>query len=302
MKSKYYKDKYIMLTQDLLNTSFKEDNILNIVSEEYNKINRSYGKYYVFGEYDNFNNKISGLNEEIKKRDDTLLEDFKEYFNLEKTHKVNVKANKGIQINFTNQELYQNEEYTNEYYTDIDLRYKYKEYPGYKFSYWLVNGEKIYDEELVIESEKYKDIKEINIEAVSEYQEKENHLLISEIYAKGDSDWIKITNTGKKDIDISNYYLSNKEDNLKKCQLPNKTLKQNESIVINGDKNYYAIGEYICNFNLKDGENVYISKDNTILEEIYIPRMSEIETYGRYDNSSSYKFFMNENNERKNIK
>ena len=182
---------------------------------------------------------------------------------------------------------------------ELDLRDQYS--PGYKFNYWLVNGEKIYDEELVIESEKYKDIEEINIEAVAKYQKKENHLVISEIYAKGDSDWIKIKNAGKEDIYIGNYYLSNNESKLMKYQLPNITLKKGESIVINGDKNYYAMGEYICNFNIKDGEKIVLSLHNNIVSVIFVPKMSEIETYGRDDNSNTYKFFMNENNKRKKL-
>ena len=296
INSKYYRDKYIMLTQDLLNTSFSEDNILKIVDEEYNKINESYRKYYSEKEYNNFNLKIKEMKEKIKERDDSLLNLFKKYFNLDKIHKVNIKSNEGIQINFTNQELYQNNTYSNDYYVDIDLTYNYKLYPGYKFKYWLVNGEKIYDEELVI-SDKYKNMEEISIEAVAEYDDTQNQLIISEISAKDDSDWIKLTNIGKEDIKLKDYYLSDNE--VKKYQLPNIKLKSNESIIINGNKNYYSIGNYICNFNLSTGETLTLFYDDSIIDKLYVPRMSSIETYGRYVNSNTYKFFMNDNNQRK---
>ena len=84
-----------------------------------------------------------------------------------------------------------------------------------------------------------------------------------------------------------------------KYQLPEIYLNKNESIIINGEENYYSIGDYICNFKLKENEKVYLSKDNKIVDIINVPRMSEIETYGRYNNSNTYKFFMNIDNSRK---
>ena len=302
VKSRYYRDKYVMMTQDLLNTTFQEDNVLNVATEEYNKIDNSYKKYYGEKDYSKTIKGIEDLYYGIEIVDDRLLNNFKEYFGLEETHTVNVKANEGIQINFSNQELYQNQEYNNSYYRDIDLRYNYKEYPGYTFEYWLVNSEKVYDKELVIESEKYRDYDEINIEVVAKYNKKDNHLLIVEMYPKGYSDWIKIKNTGKESINIKDYYLSDRENKLKKYQLPSIVLKPTESIIINGNKNYYSIGDYICNFNMSQSEKIVLSKDNKIVDYVIVPRSSEIETYGRYDNSNTFKFFMNENDERKVIK
>ena len=294
--SKKYRDKYVMLTLDLLNTSFQNDNILKVVDEEFEKIDDYARQYYTEQNYKKFFNSVESLKTIIPKRGNEILDHFKKYFNLEKTHKVNIKSNEGIQINFTNQELYQNNTYSNDYYVDIDLTYNYKLYPGYKFKYWLVNGEKIYDEELVI-NDKYKNTEEINIEAVSEYDDTQNHLIISEISAKDDSDWIKLTNIGKEDIKLKDYYLSDNE--VKKYQLPHIVLKSNESIIINGNKNYYSIGNYICNFNLSTGETLTLFYNDNIMDKLYVPRMSSIETYGRYLNSNTHKFFMNENNQRK---
>lgn len=294
-----YRDKYVMITQDLLNTAFNKENILKIVEEEANKIKKSYRKYYSSEDYNNFVRSIDKLKSGVKRRDITISNDFKKYFNLLEKHKVTVKTNKGIQINFSNQELFQNNTYSNNYYVDIDLRYNYKEYPGYKFNYWLVNGKKIYNQELVIESELYKDIDEISIEAIAKYTEDDNHLLISEVYANGDSDWIKIFNGSNNTIDLKGYYLSDRENKLLKYELPNIELKSGASIIINGDKNYYSIGDYICNFSIKKGEKVFLSKNNEIIESVAIPKMSDIESYGRYDNSNTYRFFNNVNNARK---
>ena len=296
---KYYFDKYIMLTQDLLNTSFDNENIIKIIDEEYAKLRRSYKKYYTDDVYKKASSRISTLKKRSERRAVELQTDFKKYFNLEKQHKVTVKSNEGIQVNFSNQELFQNKSYSNDYYVDIDLKYNYKEYPGYKFSYWLVNGKKIMDKELVIESEKYQNIDMIAIEAVAEYVKEDNHLLISEVYANGDSDWIKISNVGKESIELKGYFLTDRENKLYKYELPNIILKANESIIINGDKNYYSVGDYICNFSLKKGEKIFLSKNDEILDTFSIPKMSDIESFGRFDNSNTFKYFYNEHNERK---
>ena len=297
--SKYYRDKFVMLVQDLLNTSFNENKIIEIIDEEFNKVSGSYNNFFEKKQYDNYVYEIGLLKDSVKKRNKHIVEEFKEFFDLEKMHCVNIKSGNGIQINFTNQELYENEKYTNDYYVDIDLTYNYKLYPGYKFKYWLVNGKKIYDEQLIID-ERYKNIDEINIEAVAEYDKNQSHLIISEISAKDDSDWIKIVNIGKENIDLKNYYLSDDINKPMKYQLPNIILKENESIIINGSKNYYAIGDYICNFNLSSGEILSLHDNiNTSIDSLIVPRMSNIETYGRYLNSNTYKFFTNINNERK---
>ena len=181
--------------------------------------------------------------------------------------------------------LFQNNSYTNNYYTDINLTYNYVLYPGYHFKCWLVNGKEIYDEELVIHDMDT----ELNIEAVVEYDNNVD-LIISEIYGSGDSDWIKLTNVSNETIYIDNYYLSDNNKNLYKYMIPNTYLDPNKSIVINGNKNYYSIGDFICNFNFSNNEIIYLTHEN-IIDQIEVPRMSDMETYGRFGNSNTYIFY-----------
>ena len=69
--------------------------------------------------------------------------------------------------------------------------------------------------------------------------------------------------------------------------------------MINGDKNYYSVGDFICNFSLKKGEKIILSKDEVILDTFIIPKMSDIESFGRFNNSNTFKYFYNKTNERK---
>lgn len=124
-------------------------------------------------------------------------------------------------------------------------------------------------------------------------------LKISEISAKSKTDWIKITNFGNDAIDLGNYYISDNQKELNKYQLPYVMLEPEESIIINGKKNYYAIGDYICNFNLSEGEVLYLSQGGDVIDALKVPRMDKYETYGRYSGTEELRFFYNRNEERK---
>ena len=72
-------------------------------------------------------------------------------------------------------------------------------------------------------------------------------------------------------------------------------------LIINGNKNYYSIGDYISNFNLRKNESLYLYNNftNMLKDSIKISRMSDIETYGKYLNSNTFVFYNNSNNIRK---
>ena len=140
-----------------------------------------------------------------------------------------------------------------------------------------MNGQKIYDNTLIIDS-KYKK-EDVEIEIVSSYVNDTNHLIISEIYSNGSYDWIKLTNSGQKNIKLQNYFMSDNLNKLDKYRLPDVTLKKYESIIINGSKNYYALGDYISNFNLKEYEYLYLSYNNEICDSLQVPRASSIDLW-----------------------
>ena len=294
MKSTYYRNKFINIVLDLLNTTFKEENILRIIDEEVNKIIAE--EINSVMNYGDFMYRIQIIKEEVSSRDDLLIKYMEKYFDLDKKYKFNIKNTEGLNIKWNNTTLYQNEQYSNEYYYNTYIKLKAESYPGYDFEYFIINGEKYYEEEILIDDSLVKN-KEINIEVVSKRNNQK--LIISEISAKSDSDWIKITNISSKKVNLSNYYISDNLSNLKKYNLPNLYLNPGESIIINGKDNYYSIGDYICNFNLSEYEFLYLINKNDIVDKLYIPKMSSYETYGRYDNSNEYKFFYNYNNERK---
>ncbi|MBR1884244.1 MAG: lamin tail domain-containing protein [Clostridia bacterium] len=196
--------------------------------------------------------------------------------------------------------VYEKEKYQNSYYIGTEFEIQALEYPNFEFGYFNINGTKYYDKTIIVSSEMLENNK-IKIELV--FNLTDSSILISEISAKNDNDWIKLTNASEEDISISNYCISDDKKNYIKYELPNKILKSGESIIINGNKNYYSIGDYIGSFNLSIGETIYLydKTKNKVVDKLKIPKMTSNETYGRAGNNSCiYMYFNNKNGQRKN--
>lgn len=126
-------------------------------------------------------------------------------------------------------------------------------------------------------------------------------LMISEMmssnksYIKGaystTCDWIELYNNSNADINLSDYCLTDDQDQLHKYPLPDKTLKPGEYIVIllaEKDKNL-ANGYSVLPFNLSaEGEQIYLCKNGTVHDYVFLPEMSIDMSYGRPDGDISY--------------
>ena len=299
MRSKYYRNLFITIVCDLINTSFTDNNILTIINEEYNKIDSSNKKFLSEYQYNHTKDCIDDMKKQSIEAKKVTVNTIENIYGLNEKYDLTIKCEKGIKAYWNNMEVFEENSYSNKYYKGVSFEMSYEEYPGYEFDYWLVNDKKIYDKNLNINDELIKEDR-IDIKLVAKRNDNIK-LIISEINAKDDSDWIKLTNIGEENIELSDYYISDNEKKLLKNQLPKLLLQSGESVIINGNKNYFAMGDYICNFNLSQGETLYLYNVNAdeIEDRIVIPRMSSIETYGRYLNSGTYMFYNNMDNVRK---
>ena len=286
MNSTYYRDKFLNIVLDLFNTSFDKNNLLDIVTQERRKVRFAFKSNYKLSTYKEFTSSIGEILSEVSEKETVLSKLFKKYFGVSKKYTANIKSGSGVEVLWNNMHLYQNESYQNEYYKNTEFVLSYKEYPGYSFKYWLVNGKEVYDDILIIDGS----LNNYSIEAIADYKENNNHLVISEISASGSLDWIKITNTGKESVDISDYYLTDNSNYLKKYRLPNTSLESSESITIYGEKYEFVIDSYKSNLSLSVGKRLILSHNDEIIDKIVIPYMSEIESFSRFDNSGTFLF------------
>ena len=100
------------------------------------------------------------------------------------------------------------------------------------------------------------------------------------------SDWIELFNSGEKEVDISGYGLSDKEDNIFKYKFPNKTIIQpGDYLIIFCSKQKSTSDEIHTGFSLNNNGEIVVlsSQEGELIEKIEIPSLEEDETYGRFN-------------------
>jgi hypothetical protein len=298
MESDEYRARFLTLVCDLLNTSFDTDNVLEIAQQEYDKISAEYARQLSEERLAEIDTAYDALVASVQEREGLLREAFTSYFGVSETYTVLVTADEGATVNWSNHCISGGESYENEYYCGVPLTLTAEAQPGYTFVSWLVNGVAVYGDTLTVTEADRADDGTLEIQAVCRRADR-GVLILSEVSAAGNDDWFKLTNVGTKDIKLSDYYLSDDAARPLAWQLPVVTLAPGESILINGKKNKHALGEYICSFNLKCGETLYLSdRDGNVQDRIAIPSMSVSETYGR-DENGSLVFFDNRDGSRR---
>ena len=79
-------------------------------------------------------------------------------------------------------------------------------------------------------------------------------------------DWIELYNNSNEDINLSDYYLSNSDSNLKMYNLPDLILKPHDYLVLMCSSNELLSDEnyYHTNFKIGDDTGLYLSKNSKI--------------------------------------
>lgn len=290
MDSVYYRDKFVTYIQDLLNTSFSIESVTNIVREENRKIADIRSTYYDEEFVKSAEFYVEQMIEAVKKRPSEMEVSFANYFGLNDKYMLSLKTSEGITVSWNNMCIFENNKYNNHYYNGIAFTLNQQAYPGYTFQYWIINGKKVYNESIMITDEMIRE-GEIKVEAIAKINDSPQ-VIISELSARGYSDWMRISNVGNSAVDLDKYYISDNEKNLMKYQLPSIMLMPGESILIYGSKNHSSLGDYICNFSINENEKLFLSDEVENLFCLTVPRMSNDEIYKRYDNSNVWIFCM----------
>lgn len=290
MRSVYYRDMFITIVCDLLNTSFSGSNLVKTMNAENQLIESARDTFYdeLFAEQAEIH--LKQMRQYALERSSVIEECISRYFGFTNKYRMNLDIPDGVKIYWNNEKFYAGDKYSCEYYQGVHLVLNQEAYPGYQFKYWSVNGEQIYDKELTV-TEEMTITGSVHIIPVME-KCKTPCLIISGIHARGDEDWIELMNVGASVIDISKYYLTDDTDNLKQYQLPKKILKENETVIIYGSKNRGMLGEYICNFSLSEYEMLTLSDGNIINDWVYVPKMGSRESYIRYNYSNQWVYYM----------
>ncbi len=299
MKAECYRNHFLTILSDYMSTVFNDDNLLRIVNEEYEKISALSHQYNTEELIAKNDEQYAVMLEEVKKADDKVKEAVAFCFGCRESFRLAVATGEGVQITWNHMNIGENGTYAGTYYTGVPLTLTASSYAGYRFSCWEVNGEQIKEETLTLDGSTAKD-GVISVKAVATRVD-EDSLFISEICAKSDTDWFRLTNAGETEVDLSQYFVTDDSTVPTKCRLPRIVLKGGESVTINCKNNYYELGDYICNFNLKAGETLSLSSKTGVVDKLIVPQMNEYESYGRLNGSNTFYFFDNQDQKRKSL-
>ena len=96
-------------------------------------------------------------------------------------------------------------------------------------------------------------------------------------------DWIELYNNSDSDILLSDYHLSTNSNSLQDYRLPEVILKPDEYYIImcSGDTALTNSKYYHSNFKLSDVEGIFLSKDNKVIDCMFIADVPYGYSYGR---------------------
>lgn len=298
MRCDFYRNQFLTLVADLLNTSFRTRNVLSVASEEYRRIRYETEQQLGAAWSGKMDDAYRRLLLSITGREAALREALSVYLGAEERYHLTLQTSEGAAVQWCSQRLDGGSQYENDYYCGAAFPLTVQPEPGYAFAYWLVNGTACREPELLLSDALARD-GALTVRAVCR-RIQGGVLLLREVSARGFDDWFRLTNVGTAGVRLSEYYLSDNAAQPLQYQLPDITLAPGGSVTINGRKSAHAIGDYICNFNLKSNETLYLSDaSGARLDQLTIPKMGKRETYGRDLPSGRLVFFDNRDGQRR---
>ncbi len=166
MQSDKYRTQFVNLLCDLTSTVYDEEHVLRIVEEEDQKLQNSMKLYYP---------------EEIQTRQQAAVETMKEavsvscrdihaglekHLGAENPYLLSVEASEGFDIHFSQIQVESGESYTGTYYHNYPLTLVAEPVNGQEFYGWLVGGEEVLEQELLLDG-RY-DADELHIQLITE--------------------------------------------------------------------------------------------------------------------------------------
>ena len=280
------KDFFVTRNLDFINGALAPDN-LNKVLDEMNS-QRMNEQLHMYGKklMDDWvhMDQLPGRMEDIKNwgsdRRTYMLGRLRTFFELGEIYDLNVKPASGTGVRINNVETYS--EFEGRYYPDFDVVIEAIIPAGKELSHWIVDGDIVNDEKLII-NESLKFEGKVEVASVLKDKEENPRIFISEICSDGDKDYILLYNPYDEDISLLGYSITDDINEPGKLILPARQLKSKKSLKILGESNKEAttVGMIRAGFNLRDGETVGLYFRGELIDEVKIPDLKDGSIYTR---------------------
>ncbi|NLJ97326.1 MAG: hypothetical protein GX321_09260 [Clostridiales bacterium] len=288
------KEFFVTKTLDLINGAFSVSNLSKVVDEM--NASRMKEQLHMYGKNliadwvrpEQIPERMEQIKTYGSERITYILLKYRMYFSLDIPYTLNVQpaADGGVRIN----NIETDSEFTGKFFPDYDTIIRAIIPAGKELDYWLVNDEKIYDPELIINSSL---VIEGNVNVTCVFKEKAEHprIFITEVCSDGDKDYIILYNPYEEDIPMRGYSITDNENEPDKLVLPSKMLRSGKYLKILGESNEEKISNGVirAGYNLKDGETVTLYLNGEVVDRVTIPDLEDGSKYVR--DMYSLKFY-----------
>ena len=276
LTNKYLINDIVNYTLDLMKLMYDNNYISNQITnnindlkttlKHYNKINSNYN-------YDDMYKNTISMRNKASARYNQLINDFRDTYNYDGLYNFYINNTSDLYITFNNNKIYNNESYSNKYFTDSTIELTANEYGGYKFDYWLINGEMYYDKTITINKDMIVNNK-ISIIPHSHYEDG-NHIIISKVDLSNNT--ITLKNISHSTLNTDGMCLYNGKD--KSC-VGKYELEANEELVLDSSKI----------FKISKNDYITLKYDKDIIDDIYVYYMSQYEYIEKYKDTNVVAF------------
>ena len=306
MAAEPYRDRFVTILCDLMNTSFDTEHVLTLMREICDSEDAEYRAYFIPEYMEQITADQEKAMEEEAEYNTRFREDLYTYFGLTDMYDLSLYAGEGVTVSWNNMLLAPDEEYSCAYYKGVSITCTAAASPGWRFDHWEINGEAVESEDIAKEDAGGTEFRltvdgsllqdgRCTVSAVA-VPEKGERLIIAEVSAAGTDDWIRLYNAGTTKINLGKYCISDDPDDIRLYRIPSTEIYPGESCIIACNK-YTSQNKDIfcrCSFSLSRGETLYLTPDEGMEvpeDSLRIPYMSAGCSYGRKKNGAVFRWF-----------
>ncbi|MBE6149937.1 MAG: hypothetical protein E7170_04375 [Firmicutes bacterium] len=166
--------------------------------------------------------------------------------------------------------------------------------------YALVRNEEMLESTFI--SPGYPNTTDGSIEFSNKYILNSKDLIINEVMNSNGSylaqnggeyyDWIEFKNNSNETINLSDYYITTNINNKSMYRLPDVTLEPNKFYILiaSGDEGLSNSSYKHANFKISKSESLYLIKNNSVVDSIFVADIPTGYSMGRNDKSGFYYF------------
>jgi len=289
-----YQKMFLNILCDLMNTSFSDENIYQIILRQDEIIDSALALFHQHQTekaaiVDTQDQAVSHILQYALERKNVVIQQISKMFDLDEMFQLEIQTDPGAVITWNNMELFhaQDSVYLGHYFPDCSLKVQAKNNPGYRITGWIVNGEYVDCGDSLTIDQACLVNNFVSICPVSERLQVD--IVINEFVSSGGSDWIELRNAGTQSASLDGYSLTDDPDNPNRYPLDGLTIAADSVLSILAKNNYYSLNNLICNFNLSGGETLYLFHNGRCIDSVYCMFLEDGESYARYQDSAIWK-------------